>query len=112
MNKYTLKKTNDKEYMYIDQDSCSWDNIQDWIMIGVFGLCGCGHSVDIGDDVINIIISLGNKKFQEKAWDDKYEELILHLLDSKGLTEHGSTVYGSWLTDEGKNILSIIKKYE
>ena len=31
--------------------------------------------------------------------------LMMHFLDSEGLTEHGTIVSGSWLTDEGEKLL-------
>lgn len=31
-------------------------------------------------------------------------DFILHFLDAYGITDHGSSVYGSWLTLEGQKL--------
>lgn len=37
-------------------------------------------------------------------------EMLLNLPDSAGLTEHGGSVYGSWLTDKGERFLAVMRK--
>jgi len=33
-------------------------------------------------------------------------EFIAHFLDQRGLTEHGGSVYGSWLTEDGYDFIN------
>jgi hypothetical protein len=52
-----------------------------------------------------------------KPWDQRGEyverdlswEIIAHWMDAKGLLEHGSSVNGSWLTDDGKRVLACVE---
>ena len=37
---------------------------------------------------------------------------LLYWLDSQGLTEHGGSVYGAWLSDKGKAVLEMLRKRE
>jgi hypothetical protein len=36
------------------------------------------------------------------------EEVILHVLNELGYTQHGTSVYGSWLTDKGETALMLL----
>lgn len=42
----------------------------------------------------------------DKAW---LGYIVLYILDKHGLTEHGSTIAGSWLTPEGLVLLEKLK---
>lgn len=42
------------------------------------------------------------------AWMDD-NIVLVYLLDGLGLTEHGGSVGGSWLTDKGKRLLGVLK---
>ena len=39
-----------------------------------------------------------------------YELLPLYVLDSAGLTEHGGSIEGSWLTKKGKEVLEVLER--
>jgi len=86
-------------------------------MYYTLGLCGCGQPENIHKFLIDC---LGARKSDcEQILDIKKIEIIikekpnivaefvLHFLDSVQLTEHGSSVYGSWLTERGKQFLEI-----
>jgi len=77
-------------------------------------MCGCGsdeplkmiyevlkahdqHHYDYDNKKKSCISACGN----EASW-----EFILHVLDNYNFMEHGGSVYGSWLTDKGKNLLN------
>lgn len=80
------------------------------------GICGCGDP----DSVLDMLEEYLEKKsdymsFKDQiAFAEKYhEELMLfmmYIMDNKGFTDHGSSVYGSWLTDKGKHFLELLKK--
>lgn len=87
--------------------------------IDLLGICGCGSGEVVGfiaecmtqrrDDAPNLI---DHRKITElvKKWPDVAAEFILHVLDDQGLTEHGSSVYGSWPTDAGKRFMQLAEE--
>lgn len=83
--------------------------------ICVFNFCGCGSlglSAEFIKEVLNCFeeeeglsshfLNLG--KLDEYTNNKGITDFILHFLDSYGITEHGSSVYGSWLTIEGQKL--------
>ena len=78
----------------------------------LFGFCGCGAPWEI--------VSYLKKYLDEnKDWDNRGQLnvdvaywLMAYLCDLHGLTEHGSSVGGAWLTDLGKEWLNRLSNYE
>lgn len=101
---------------YLDQDDVSWDSPESWLFVGILGGCGCGSSDELADLAWKILDYFSipfEKRFPEGESllsDSLAHELIAHILTDKDLLEHGFSVYGSWLTSEGKNVHGIIKK--
>lgn len=90
------------------------DFIKDFFVC-VFIFCGCGNltlSAKFIKDVLNCFeeeedlsshfLNLG--KLDEYTNNKGITDFILHFLDSYGITEHDSSVYGSWLTIEGQKL--------
>lgn len=108
------------ENMIEDEDGISWPGGMRGMFEGkILGFCGCSNE-EIIDDVINVFkCFIRDRKGEFNAYythiakelnlDLKYVELILYLLDDKGLLEHGTAIRGSWLSDKGEEIA---KKYE
>jgi hypothetical protein len=94
---------------YTDEEGYYWENYWEYIE-NKLGLCGCIDE-DITDDIFSVLLQLGESSGSVYYTNftiegpDKYKELILHLLDSKGLIEHGGSIRGSWLTDEGREVV-------
>lgn len=123
MDKY---KKSDGTY---EIDGIIYDTIEDALMMGVFGFCGCGMPwytlAYIRDELENI------KRYTE--WinenhhitkdipspmenNDKEENLgrsyfIWYWFDKMGYTDHGGSVPG-WLTDEGESLLECLKELD
>lgn len=97
-------------------------NLQLWKM----DFCGCGRQDDISFMIRDILRIINNKTENYDKMDihEAYKqfdkelidilgfdsdniafEFILHTLNSVDVLEHGSSVFGSWLTDYGKEIL-------
>lgn len=83
--------------------------------IYVFNFCGCGClqlSARFIKEVLNCFEEeeglsspyLNLTKLKEYTNNENITDFILHFLDSYGITEHGSSVYGSWLTIEGQKL--------
>ena len=92
--------------------------------VEAFNFCGCGclsMSVKFVRDILNCFEDreednlspyLNLNKAKEVCGNDNITDFMLHWLDSVELTEHGSSVYGSWLTDKGKALRDYLKKIE
>lgn len=84
------------------------------------GLCGCGRPECIHKLIVDCAMMFDRDK---NRWDgeagvkgiekivkerpDYVAEFIAHFLDQKDLIEHGGSVYGSWLTERGKQFIEI-----
>jgi hypothetical protein len=89
--------------------------------IEAFDFCGCGclsMSIKFVRDILNCYEDeegwgaphLILDKAKEVCGNDNITDFVLHWLDTVELTEHGSSVYGSWLTDKGKALRGYLKK--
>lgn len=110
-------------------DGIIYDTIEDALMMGVFGFCGCGmplHTLAYIRDELEII-----KRHTEWLMEnhhiakdipspmennDKEENLgrsyfIWYWFDKMGYTNHGGSVPG-WLTDEGESLLECLKELD
>lgn len=103
--------------MLVGPDGCHYEKEAEALYFGQLGLCGCGCPSDIHKILIDCLSANNNefecivdyKKIVEivKNNPETIAELILHFLDSKGLTEHGSSVYGSWITKRGEQFVKV-----
>lgn len=120
--------------IFFDKDSISNDYLtQDYCLsptdneefltsffVEAFGFCGCGclsMSIKFVRDILNCYedeeglgapyLNLDNAK--EVCGNDNITDFMLHWLDTVELTDHGSSVYGSWLTNKGKALRDYLK---
>ena len=104
----------DETGMFIGPDDCHYKTKAEAIYYGRMGLCGCGSPSEISKFLIdclvfneNNIIDLEKLKLKVKENPDLVAEFILHFLNSVDILEHGGSVYGSWITDFGKQVIEI-----
>ena len=124
----------DDEPMAFHFDGCHYDSPLEAFGIGVLGFCGCGDPEGMAelvaswlrwrkeglDGAINaaeVSLRIDWTKSRER-WQQhearkpemtgREELLIAYLCDDKGLTEHGGSVYGSWLTETGEQWLAVL----
>lgn len=123
MDKY---KKSDGTY---EIDGLIYDTIEDALMMGVFGFCGCGMPLYtlayIRDELENIerytewvnenhhitkdIPSPMENNNKEENLGRSY--FIWYWFDKMGYTDHGGSVPG-WLTDEGESLLECLKELD
>lgn len=101
----------------------------------LLGICGCGNPEIVFENIYNLLFLIKNKSMwnddltrkESKEYEEyqkKYDEFlhiegnketdwksltILYMLDDKGFTEHGTSVYGCWITDLGEWYLLIFE---
>lgn len=89
--------------------------------VEAFGFCGCSclyMSIEFIRDILNCYEDeegwssphLNLDKAKEVCGNDNITDFMLHWLDSVELTEHCSSVYGSWLTEKGKALRNYLRE--
>ncbi len=99
---------------YKDEDGVSFQTAQDFIG-GKLGFCGCGDPDEALNYIKCVLQSIEDRQKPECdfrlnivnliALTGKAHYFTLYFLDDKGLTEHGSSVGGCWLTQKGSELL-------
>lgn len=100
------------------------EEIADFFSYEIIKICGCGCPEDtivcimnylqIVNDKLNEEWETTKKKFLEKfgvesVYDNPLLQFMAYMLDDKGLTEHGTSIGGNWITDLGKMCLYVYK---
>lgn len=75
-----------------------------------WGFCGCGCHKDAVLAVKEMLDWCGEDIASRKSPSEftNYQKFMLYFLDNKGYTEHGGSVNGSWLEDDGRQVLEFI----
>lgn len=83
--------------------------------------CGCGDPTEAYETLQDVLSAFDTEgrtfegsreaiRVHKAMIPGKYWDLLVYLLDSKGLLEHGSSIGGSWLSDLGKKILKDLRE--
>ena len=97
----------------IDSNGCHYESEAKAMYFYALGLCGCGRPVDVHQMLIDVLKCIDTGKRLDavaelvKQKPDVVAEFIGHFLEDKGMTEHGSSVYSSWLSERGKQFIDI-----
>lgn len=102
---------------WLDESGCSWRLKMDYVSIELLGSCGCGNPESNVDYVEKMLLrhaadwstSPGrSSQTSKEEYADPAVQFFLYWADDKGFTEHGSSIFGSWLTDKGRQLLADI----
>lgn len=77
---------------------------------GKLNWCGCGIPDDALDEVQKVLewaSTFGNREIIDTG--NPLILCLLYTLDAAGFLEHGSSIYGSWLTETGEEFLKALK---
>lgn len=106
------------------------DCVEEVFTFNILGLCGCGCPDASRRDIRNYlrIVNLKRKDFStfddyykiyiarmkeyfnvESVYDNSLLQFMAYILDNKGFTEHGSSIGGAWITEKGKQYLSVLE---
>lgn len=97
-------------------DGIFHDDIYEAMYFECLDFCGCGHREELHQLVIDCLKAVQENATQPhykaieeivKQRPDEVAQLILHYLYGKKLTDHGGSVYGSFLTPRGKQMIEI-----
>ena len=76
-------------------------------------LCGCGSPSVAMTALRDLLQSYGSQVdgFRYLGNDvDPQEYLLVNILDDRGLLDHGSSIYGAWITEKGRGVLEYITR--
>lgn len=100
------------------------EEIADFFSYEIIKLCGCGCPEDTIisiRDYLQIVNDKRNEEWEaiknnflekfgvETVYDNPLLQFMAYMLDDKGLTEHGTSIGGNWITDLGKMCLYVYK---
>ncbi len=90
-----------------DVECRSDEDFLESFLIQVFDFCGCGYLLDGTGVFLKQVLNafdddyLSLDKIEDVCKTDKIVDFTLHFLDANELTDHGTSIYGSWLTEKG-----------
>lgn len=91
------------------------------------GMCGCGTPNEVQQFFYDLLENHRMYKDNEITMEvmrqkrntlirmvnpDVIFEIIFHIFENADLLEHGSSVYGSWFTEEGESFLKLLKEFK
>lgn len=68
-------------------------------------LCGCGSPGMCWDSLI-WYLEICTSKENYFNTENSFELFFMYVISHLGLTEHGTSIYGSWITEKGKECLN------
>ena len=105
-------RTNDDMTELYGSDNCFYCDLDGAIWCGIFNFCGCG---DRGYELERIyktlkILNREDRLDREEIYPvENGYQIYLYLLDKFEFTEHGYSIYGSWLTEKGKALMYVLR---
>lgn len=94
----------------ITEDDIEYQTDEEFLesfLIEIFDFCGCGSLLDGTGVFLKQVLNafdddfLSLDKIKEVCKTNEIMDFTLHFLDANELTDHGTSVYGSWLTEKG-----------
>lgn len=89
---------------------------------GILNFCGCGCGIRVSGLIrsfLDCFDSYDGTVFDSDMYKNKFPgrtepemEFMLKWVDSLGFSEHGTSVYGSWLTDKGIAFRELLRKMD
>lgn len=99
---------------YTDSRGLYWETLEEAIWGGVLGFCCCGEP-ERGMKRLRNILETVELLFDADSTPADYEDDTLYhfyVLDKMELTQHGCSVYYSWLSEKGKDILKVLQNLD
>jgi len=76
------------------------------------GWCGCGDHDALDRMMTTYLESRASEVWPKPALEEVSADatlLLAYLADQQGWTEHGTSIRGAWLTDDGKEVLGFLQ---
>lgn len=102
-----IRDPRDRHYHeWIGNDNCHYETWQDIVTSGVLEMCGCIEQGDVVDEIrdyLNWCVDIETRTRREYT---SHFYWIACACDSAGLTDHGTSIRGAFLTDFGNEVLA------
>lgn len=92
---------------FVDNRGIEYDNLEDYIWCGLFGFCGCGDPMRELEKIKEALSCAKNHLYLPDEL-----QIYGYLLDRGEFTEHGTSIYGAWLTPKGEALLTLLNELE
>lgn len=81
--------------------------------INKLGICGCGCPDEVYKAIHEMLLYFepSDQIDRKYLWQDPYEAFMCYFLNEQGFLDHGSSVYGSVLTEDGYKLLGYLNIY-
>lgn len=101
----------------LKNDHCNYESAAEVIWYEKLKFCGCGDpegTMHFIAKMLELQKAGTYVQFQELVKDNlgTVDVLLRYLLDAFELTEHGSSVFGAWLTERGKQVQELFTDTE
>ena len=112
MNYYDKKMQEEQERLEREIKEIHYESPAYFLWFSVMKGCGCGSNDELMEDVWNLFegIILKKEDSHKVIYSDNYHELIAHMLDARFLTEHGTSIGGSWGSKLGEWLYKTLKE--
>lgn len=96
-----------QDYSY---NECDFDDAGEVVWMGMFDFCGCGNWWVHLDTLLSTLrkMDLWHTAKELPNYTPE-EELWLYYLNLHEFAEHGSSVFGSWLSEKGKHLKCVLE---
>ena len=99
----------------------------DDIYYNILGMCGCGRPKEVKQFLHDLLENHRQYKDNEISYEEMSEmradiirsadtdiifEFIFHVFAKADLLHHGSSIYGSWFTEEGTGFLKLLSEFK
>jgi hypothetical protein len=94
-----------------DEIFCNDCNSASTALVEFVGLCGCGDQEGLRALVLDALMHAKSLSCGDwtRAGEEIAREFVLHILNDKKILEHGTSVFCSWLTKTGEDLLDHLK---
>lgn len=76
--------------------------------------CSCGSPEDVWETILTILnmLNSGNRKklYDTSDYQSGLTQIALYAMENAGLVEHGGSVFGSWPTKLGEEVIELLEK--
>lgn len=97
---------------YKAPDGAWYDSPEEYFWMEILGGCGCGTSDILAEEAWAVFDYFAKKEYVAGFFDDNGKrEILAHWMSSKDeFFEHGGSVYGTWLTEKGRDLYLKLSK--
>lgn len=104
---------------YVGKDGHLYNSAEDFLQMDILNFCGCGNpeeSLLFTRKTLQKIKARSDnfcdptKLSALEGWLGPAYEFVLYVLTEKGIIEHGGSIYGSWLTSKGVQLLDDLNR--